>query len=151
MGRGAMSPPRRYILAGPCRAGKSTFARALREQGVSTFCGDPKSLVKDPEDGVTYLPEGLDWSGGSRFICDHWFTMPGEWCIEGVATVRALRKLLADGTARAQQVLSGVIVVKFDKQFEHAVTKPGQRTMATAIDTIWREVAPILPCKVRFA
>lgn len=142
---------KRYILVGPPRAGKSTFARSLREQGVPTFCTDPLSLVKDPEEGVTYLPEGLDWSEASRFCAEQWFTMPGTWCIDGIATVRALRKLIDDGTERARSVLQGVNVVKFDKQYEHAITKTGQRHMAKAIETVWREIAPVLPARVQFA
>jgi Fe-S cluster assembly ATPase SufC len=141
---------KRYILVGPPRAGKSTYARALRELGIPTFCTDPLSLVKDPEDGVTYLNEGLAWSDASRFVADYWMTMQSPYCIDGIATVRALRKILDDGTERARSVLNGVIIVKFDRQFEHAVTKEGQRSMAKAIETVWREIAPVLPAKVQF-
>ena len=132
----------RIIVVGACRSGKSTYARELRAQGVPTFCTDPKSLVKDVEDGVNYLPERFAskgmWSEASRYIADVLFRMPGPYCIEGVATVRALRKLLADGRVRE---LDGVRIVRFTSQHAHAVTKPGQVTMAKAIDTVWSQIA----------
>lgn len=131
----------RVVVVGAPRSGKSTYARELRAQGVPTFCGDPRSLVKDPEDGVTYLPEGLPWGGdegASRYIADHWFTMPGPFCCEGVAMARALRKVVQDNRVR---ILDGVRIVRFTGQHAHAVTKPGQVTMRKAIDTVWSQIA----------
>lgn len=131
----------RVILVGPPRAGKSTYARELRAQGVPTFCGDPLSKVKDPEPGeVVYLPECYDIKpdSGDRFIADHWFTMPGPWVCEGVLMARALRKVVQDNRVR---ILDGVRIVRFTSQHAHAVTKPGQVTMAKAIDTVWSQIA----------
>lgn len=135
--------------------GKSTFARKLRAQGIPSFCADPKCLVKDPEPDVVYLDDIYAdkrmWSAASQFVCDHWLTMPGSWCVDGVSTVRALRKLLAGNTQRAEAILRDVQIVKFSKQYEHAVTKDGQRSMATAVESIWREIAPSLPGRIQFA
>ena len=127
-------------MVGAPRSGKSTYARELRAQGVPTYCGDCRSMVKDVEHGVTYLPElfAKDWSGGSRFIADTWFSMAGPYCVEGVATVRALRKLLADGRIRE---LDGVRIVRFTGQHAHAVTRPGQVAMKKAIDSVWSQIA----------
>ena len=125
---------RRVILVGGPRTGKSTYARKLRGEGVPTYCADPRSLVKDPEGGVSYLPESLDWSGASQFVADEWFRMEGDWCVEGVATVRALRKFLASG-----EKLDAEIVV-FRDQYEDAVTMPGQRALHKGVNTIWEEI-----------
>jgi hypothetical protein len=130
----------RVILVGPPRAGKSTYARKLRQSGVPTYCTDPRSLCKEPEDGVTYLPEKYAapdrWSAGSLYVAENWIPLPGPYCIDGVATVRALRKLLDRGLS----LPPGVKVIRFTKQFEHAVTAEGQRTMAKGVSSIWREV-----------
>lgn len=79
----------RVIVIGGPRAGKSTYAK---QSGLPHYCTDPKSLVKEPIDGVTYLPEGLKWSEDSDYILSKWFSKPGDWIIEGVGAVRALRK-----------------------------------------------------------
>lgn len=133
----------KVILVGPPRAGKSTYARELRAQGIPTYCGDPRSKVKDPEDDVVYLPEcfTIGKNCGDRYIADHWFTMPGPWCCDGVLMVRALRKVLEDGRIRT---LDDCRIVRFQRQYMSAITKPGQVTMAKAIDTVWSQVAGAL-------
>lgn len=131
----------RVILVGAPRSGKSTYAKTLRARGIPTYCTDPKSLVKDVEEDVTYLPEGLEWSEASQYVLDHWFTKPGPWCIEGVATVRALRKLLREDL---EDLLSGVQLVRFTGQHKDAVTKPGQVSMKKGIDSVWKEIEPKL-------
>jgi len=132
----------RIVLVGAPRSGKSTFARELRARGIPTLCTDPKSLVKDVERDVTYLPEIYAppsmWSEGSRHVADSWMTRPGPWVIDGVGSVRALRKLLDDGR---MSLVEGFRIVRFTGQYAHAVTKPGQVTMAKAIDTIWDQIA----------
>lgn len=100
--------------------------------GIPTFCTDPLSLVKEPEEGVTYLPEGMSWSEASTFVAAHWFTMKAPWCIEGIATVRALRKFLGD--------LKGIQIKVFENQFEDAVTKDGQRALHKGVMSVWNEI-----------
>lgn len=131
----------KIILVGAPRSGKSTEAKRLRSMGIPTYCTDPKSLAKDVEDGVVYLPEGLSWTESSQYVLDHWFKMPGPWCIEGIATVRALRKCLDQKMAH---LLKGVQVVRFRGQYEDKVTKDGQVALKKGIDTVWREIAPQL-------
>ncbi len=130
----------KIILVGAPRSGKSTYARQLRQRGIPTYCTDPESLVKDIEKNVTYLPEGLDWSQASQYVVDEWLSMKGPWCIEGIATVRALRKAL-DGY---KELLKGVQVIRIKGQHKDDVTKPGQITLKKGIDTVWKEIAPTL-------
>ncbi len=122
----------RVILVGGPRRGKSTYARELRAMGIPTFCTDALSMVKDPEDGVTYLPEGLEWSEASQYVADNWFTKPGRWCIDGVATARALRKWPGDGMPADK------IVIFTDPMCE---TSKGQEAMAKGVVKVWLEVA----------
>lgn len=137
-----MSPPRIVIVGGP-RTGKSTLARELRGQGIPTLCGDPRSLVKEPEQGVEYLPEGLGWSEGSDHVASHWFARKGPWCCEGQVMARALRKWLAKREAAildwGEYPCDRVIVLL--NQHQHAVTLKGQESMAKAVRTVWAEIA----------
>jgi hypothetical protein len=128
----------RIVIVGGPMSGKSTLARQLRAEGLPTFCGDPRSTVRAPEPDVTYLPEGLDWSAGSQFIVDEWFTMPGPWVCEGHVMARALRKHLE----------RGVVSVPADRILVLRGTHPhatqAQVAMTKAVRTVWREVAPQL-------
>lgn len=131
----------RVILVGGPRRGKSTTSRALRAKGIPTYCTDPKSLCKEPEDGVTYLPEKYAkkgaWSDGSKYIAEHWFTMPGPWCIEGVATARSLRKWYKKYySAPCDKVLV------YKEAHPLAIVSQGQENMAKGVNKVWKEVAP---------
>ena len=126
------------VLVGPPRAGKSTYARELRERGYPTFCTDPRSLVKEPEDGVTYMIEGLDWSGCSEHAANVWMRLPGPLCIEGVGTVRALRKAPDDVV---ESLLANGRIVVFLEQRPELELLPGQRSMAKAVLTVWNSIS----------
>ncbi len=105
------------------------------------MCTDPLSLVKDPEDGVEYLPESQgEWSDASQYIADVWFNRRGPWVIEGVATARALRKWFDDGNREppCDQVLL------FVAAHPGATVTAGQETMAKGVMTVWADVAPKL-------
>lgn len=137
-------PTRRVLVVGGPRRGKSTLAQRLRSSVnavvIPTFCGDPVSLVKDPEPGVTYLPEGLSWSDSSQYIADNWLMLPGPWCCEGIAMARAVRKLV---NSERSAVLDGVdIVVLTDAIAEES---SGQSIMAKSVMTVWAEVADLFP------
>jgi hypothetical protein len=111
----------------------------LRDKGIPTYCTDPKSLVKHTEEGVTYLPEDLDWSECSQYVVDHWMNQPsGDICIEGIATVRALRKwLIQYGT-----LPSDFIVVYKDTQYGDLLD--GQKRMGTGVETIWNDIKDLI-------
>lgn len=127
----------RIIVVGGPRRGKSTYARSLE---LPRFCTDPASRAPEVEDGVTYLPEEFApaerWSDGSQYIADHWFSMPGPWVIEGIATVRALRKWLAVNTGTPCDQ-----VVDFTSAPPLVAVKPGHEAMARSVAVIWAGIA----------
>jgi len=149
----ATASPERHILVGGPRSGKSTFARALRECGVPTFCADPASTVKQPEEGVTYLPDAFAapgmWSEATDLIAAEWLSMPGPWLIEGVAMARALRKWLR--TAPPGE-LPCERVIYFDRPL--VAQSEGQRRMGVAVRTVFDQISgrlkPIVeaPCQI---
>lgn len=132
-------PGDRYILVGPPRVGKSTYARALRALGIATLCADPAPLVKQSEDGVEYLPaifaEPGMWSEASDFIAREWLTREGPFCLEGVAMARALRKWLRTAPAG---LMPAEHVVVFTEPM--ARQSPGQAAMSKAVATVWSQV-----------
>jgi hypothetical protein len=121
------------IVGGPNR-GKSTLARQL---GLPVFCTDARSLVRAPEEGVTYVPEGLDWSGSSAHVAEHWLPMHGPWVIEGVAAARALRKW-ADANPLGPPPVDRIVVLWEAR----ADCSKGQAAMAKGVETVWRGIAP---------
>lgn len=137
----------RTVIVGGSRSGKSTLARELRVIGIPTFCCDPRSTVKEPEEDVTYLPEDLGIAGDdgpSVWIAEHWFTMPGPWCVEGWGTARTLRRWMGThahvGEGLNLRMPCDEIIV-FRKQHEHAITKPGQRAQGKGVMTVWDSIA----------
>jgi len=130
---------RRIVIVGGPRCGKSTMARRLREEGVPTYCGDPKFTVKDPEDGVIYLPGYLSFTTSADYVAREWLTMPGPWCCEGVIMARALRKLKRQNQG---SLLKGVEVIYLD--FPFVPLTPGQANMSKGITTVWFEIQPFV-------
>lgn len=128
----------RIVIVGGPRRGKSTLARTL---GLPIFCGDPRSKVKDPEDGVTYLPEGLNYagdSGAAAWVSGNIFLgMPGPWVFEGHVAARALRRMLAGGW-KAFGPKDKIIVLAGPARCE---STKGQETMHRGVMTVWEEIA----------
>ncbi len=115
------------ILGGPY-SGKSTYAGTY---GLPVYCTDPKSLVRNPKDNVTYLPEGLGWSEGSEYVAKNWLTKPGDWVIEGTGAVRALRKFNGNKPD---------VILYFANSHPSQELLPGQVAMAISVSSIWEEV-----------
>ncbi len=72
----------RIVIGGVPSAGKTTLCNSIGLAGAE--------LVRHTDD----LIESHGWSEVSQEISDNWLTAPGPWVIEGVATIRALRKWL---------------------------------------------------------
>ncbi len=145
-----MAGAERIIAVGGPRTGKSTLAREYRWKGIPVYCGDPISMVKEYEPGVTYLPEFEHlpekerWSAGSEHVARAWFSLPGPWVMEGQIMARALRKWM-----RHEQESSPALglplpcdrIIVLTQQHMHAVTKPGQIRMHAQVMDVWREIA----------
>lgn len=129
----------RIVLVGGPRRGKSTLARQYRAQGIPTFCGDPRSKVKDPEEGVTYLPEELPYAGdqgAAAHVAGLWFIWQGPWLCEGHVMARALRRWL-DAHPR-EMPADKIIVLSGPAKCE---TSKGQDAMHKGVMTVWEEIA----------
>jgi len=147
----------RIVIVGGPRVGKSWLACKLGgdEHGASLrvycgtvplFCGDPLSTVKEPIDGVAYLPEGLPYAGdtgAAQWIVDNWFSMRGPWVLEGHVMARALRRWLNApeqyGSAHDHFPCDRVIV--FENQRHDCDLKRGQVAMHAGVLKVWREIA----------
>ncbi len=103
-------------------------------------------IVGGPKTGKTTLADSLgktvrrtdalighlEWSELSEQV-SHWFDEPGEWVIEGVATVRAIRKWLARDT--------GPFPAEIILLTEPAVPRtPRQEAMAKGVETVWNQI-----------
>lgn len=71
---------KRLVIAGVPKAGKTTIAQILGELSKASTVRHTDSLI-----------ETHGWSEGSAEVA-RWFDGDGSWIVEGVATVRALRK-----------------------------------------------------------
>jgi hypothetical protein len=136
----------RTVIVGGSRTGKSTLAREMRRRGVPTFCGDPIEFVKEPEADVTYLPSGLAYSGddgGAAWIAEHWFTMPGPFCIEGHVTARALKRWLnaPEQYGSAPDHFPCDRIVVFLQQRPELELLKGQISQHKGVMTTWRSIA----------
>lgn len=143
-----MTTDRVVIVGGP-RTGKSWLARELAtESGAPRFCGDPKSLVKEPFGGVTYLPEGLAMEDEStRYVAENWFSLPAPWICEGWIMARSLRKWMSlmqnieenrPGLVMQDYPCDRVIV--FLKQRPELDLLPGQVSMHKGCMKVWNEI-----------
>ncbi len=121
----AMADAPRVVVCGGPRCGKTAVAvRASERYGRRMMFGD--SLIGR-------LPWGEDSVEVSR-----WFDLDGEWVIEGVVCVRALRKWLVRNPGgkppfRVMRLTAGV--------HERNDT---QSVMAKGEATVWDEIAPAL-------
>lgn len=115
----------RVVIAGGPRCGKTTLSIALAEVlGITPLHTDD-------------LMASLDWSAASA-ECARWLrVLPGPLCIEGVATVRALRKALS-GTSRRP---CDILVVLTEPKIP---TTPGQQRMALGVQTVLHAIHPEL-------
>lgn len=135
------SPSRLFLAGEGCiPTHNSSFARALRDRGIPTLCTDPRPLVKDPEEGVEYLPDEYAdrsmWSAASEYVARNYFAREGPWCIDGVASARALRKWLVLDLDERPAPCDQIIL------FANPVVEltSGQAAMTAGVWTVWAEV-----------
>lgn len=116
----------RTIIVGGPRTGKSTLAQKL---DGPIYCTDPKHVVKEPVDNVTYGPDE-EWGKDTEWIAENWLGKPGPWTVEGHATARALRKYQGEG-----KPCDRIIVLKNQYYYNE-----GQRRMHKGVMTVWDEI-----------
>lgn len=137
-----MKQNERVIIVGGPRRGKSTLAREIAGPYPSAiYCGDPLSKVKEPQNGVAYLPEGIPISGddgAAQWVADNWFTLPGPWVCEGWVMARALRRW-ATGIGRTARYPADRIIVLDQPAWVEA--SKGQEAMHKAVMTVWHGIA----------
>lgn len=121
-------PPKdvRVIVCGGPRTGKTTLAEKYR-QLHPTLPVYHTDAFKD-----------MDWSRASDAVVVWLETFSGAWLVEGVASVRAIRKFLAKHPDRRP----ADVVFRLTRPFVEL--SPGQQSMARGEETIWREVEPEL-------
>lgn len=115
--------PLRTIIAGGPKTGKTTHAGFT--PSIPTYHTDD-------------LIGKLGWSEASEEIAT-WFDRDGPWVIEGVDTVRALRKWLARGTGAGTPA---DVVIFFT--LPRILLTPKQEGMTKGIETIWKAIKPRL-------
>jgi len=112
----------RIIIAGGPRCGKTTFAEMLGKK--SGF------IVRHTDD----LIGKFDWSEDSEEVA-RWFDNTDNWIVEGVATVRALRKWLK--THHRSEKPCELI---YWSNTPHVLLTPKQMSMSRGIFTVWNEI-----------
>lgn len=110
----------RILIAGGPRCGKTTLAEDLaRAAGIQAEHSD--DLI-----GV------LDWSSASLEV-SRWIDRTGPWIVEGVAVVRALRKLLERSSGKPAEFVYWSLSPK-------APTTKAQDAMGKGCATAWEPV-----------
>lgn len=104
----------RLAICGGPRSGKTTLSERITGH-----------VVRHTDDLM-----GLGWSEASDAAAP-WFDEPGEWVIEGVATVRALRKWL-EAHPEGKPCDRVVYLTK-----AHTKLSKGQASMAKGCKTVW--------------
>jgi len=120
----------RIVITGSPRAGKSVLAAALG----AALSVEPRHTDE--------LVGKLAWGEDSIEVA-RWFDAPGPWCIEGVTTVRALRKWLAAHAGDNEKPCD--LVVYRAEPLE--VLSKGQESMRKGCATIWAGITGALEAR----
>lgn len=122
-----LAKPRRLVLAGGPRAGKTHLAAQLSEATATRRRGSDELL-------------SLGWSESSE-AASYWFDEPGSWIVEGVTMARALRKWLA----RNPEGMPADVIVHLGSPVTER--NRGQHVMALGCETVWNEIRPELQAR----
>ncbi len=122
----SLSVVKQLVIAGVPSAGKTTISHMLVQlsQARLRHCDE-------------LIDTGLDWSAQSLEVST-WFDEPGPWIVEGVASVRALRKWMKrepDGKPCDAVLWLGDPVVEIEGRV---------LGLAKGCRTIWEEIKPEL-------
>lgn len=113
--------PRHILIVGGPRIGKSTLSLKLCDAlGIQTL-------------HKSHDIEHLQWHESSTFA-SQWFDDPGDWIIEGVQMVRALRKWLDRNPGKPFDC----DIIYLSKPFVPLL--PGQASMTKGVQTVFNEI-----------
>ncbi len=112
----------KIIIAGAPKVGKTTLAELLKDQY--------NCQVQHTDDLIGKFGWGQDSEEVSK-----WFDKDGPWIIEGVTTVRALRKWM--DTHNSGKPCD---VIFFRMEARKAYEAQGQASMAKGIQTVWASI-----------
>ena len=116
----------KLVIGGGCRCGKTTLADVLGElHGLPVYHADELA--------------DLDWSAASDAFADV-IAYGRDGIYEGVATIRALRKLLRRTPPGRVPPCTSYLHLRLP----FVALTPAQRAMNAAVDSIWRDVEPRL-------
>lgn len=115
----------RIVIGGGPRTGKTTLAGHI---------GGADVLHTDD------LIDQYDWSAASEQIASQWLPMPGPWILEGVATIRGLRKALTLTEGPPCDLLVWLTEPKVTRT-------PKQESMAKGCQTIFDEIRGTLEAR----
>jgi hypothetical protein len=120
--------PGGVVIVGGPKSGKSTIASVAAERfKIRARYGD--NLIGQ-----------MGWSAMSDTVAE-WFDAPGKWIVEGVVTVRAIRKWLSFHPDETPPFTIIVLSGSIQKR------SPGQSAMAAGVTTIWNEIQPELEAR----
>lgn len=121
----------RILITGGPKTGKSTLAKDVSQKtGAKHYCTDPRSMC---DEGVTGIPDYLDWSGGSLFVSENW--LGKRQLIEGVAIPRALRKYHRNNPGLPPPCDKLIVL-----ETEHEPLTKGQESMKKGLLKVLKEV-----------
>jgi len=112
------SMTKRVIICGIPRSGKTTLALKMGGNVMHT-----DSLIGKG-----------DWSEESRIVSDDWMAQSGDWVIEGVTALRAMRKWLKNNPQGKP-----CEVVYWSEEAKEPLSA-GQRAMGVGHSNMWPEI-----------
>jgi broad-specificity NMP kinase len=125
----------RIVICGGPRTGKTTLANEMFSGAAPGF--ESAGLIAS----VRYTDDligKLEWGEDSAEVA-RWFDSLGPWIIEGVTTVRALRKWHANHYGERPPVDCVILLTT-----PYEPLSKGQATMAKSIENMFRDIEPWL-------
>ena len=125
----------RILIVGGPKSGKTSTANALAQLIYERAKGVPPPRVRHTDD---LIGSGMKWSEESLLVST-WFDDPGPWIIEGIVTVRALKKWLARSPSHEKPA-----DYIFYAEVARLPLEPKQQALMKQCNDVWIEIRPAL-------